>query len=726
MKKKIFALLMALCMVLGMSNVTATAAITDAEGTMEDPKYIVYQGEKLTGTVEAGASYFYTFGTGLIGWEVEIATEDALTVQTGKVTYVDLDNSSTVVEVNEYNAGGAGFIVITNYAETDAVFTVDLYTGEGEDSNEPTGGMDDPFVLEGNVYMEGALDADNSEGVWYTFEAPFSGLLEINITTDTDDLLADVEIQIPSASIYRNVSEDGTLGTGYVYNWDTGEVEEVALGTVRVPVVAGETINFCVHQLMQGEGTDAYIPDVESYTVDGTILGSIEAPIYFEDYMEGGLAPIRNGETYYFSTYYPEELKSVTIKGTAGYVYDAVADKEYEFENGSVTFVPEIETIVYSEYYSYSYIDVQIVNDVEEAGITEYEFTSVFEEGLDFNPAEMKEENSCEIEEDDMPYYYTWTAPSDGEVTFAISSTENWFYALNCEEQELDAFFYSDGSEDHDYDLPEEEQVYVPNPTVTYNVSKGDTFIYYVNSSYDEELGYAPACTITTTVAFVPGTTMDEEAVEDTVADIEAAVTEGETAGEVVLEWYDEETGDATTTVLPGEVLEAAKENNVVLEVLMGLYGWVIDPTTIADDATSVSLEVLLDTENIETTLIDEVANKNEYAQFSLVHDGPFDFTANLILPVPAEFAGKNVVLYWDNNGTLVKMGECKVDAEAGDEIGTVVFEFEHASDYVMVVEGTAPVPDTGDNTNFALWFAVLALGVAAIAGSVVMKKREF
>lgn len=45
-----------------------------------------------------------------------------------------------------------------------------------------------------------------------------------------------------------------------------------------------------------------------------------------------------------------------------------------------------------------------------------------------------------------------------------------------------------------------------------------------------------------------------------------------------------------------------------------------------------------------------------------------------------------------------------------------------------LTVAAPAPVknPDTGDHSNIALWIAVLGLGVVAIAGSVVMRKREF
>ena len=71
---------------------------------------------------------------------------------------------------------------------------------------------------------------------------------------------------------------------------------------------------------------------------------------------------------------------------------------------------------------------------------------------------------------------------------------------------------------------------------------------------------------------------------------------------------------------------------------------------------------------------------------------------------------------------TLAK-GDYKVSAVfmgAGDE--------DFVLDAQFTVEEYTPVeaPKTGDATNFALWIALLGLGAVAIAGSVVMKKREF
>ena len=61
-----------------------------------------------------------------------------------------------------------------------------------------------------------------------------------------------------------------------------------------------------------------------------------------------------------------------------------------------------------------------------------------------------------------------------------------------------------------------------------------------------------------------------------------------------------------------------------------------------------------------------------------------------------------------------------------GDHTVTFVYEnngFEYTADATITI--ATPVK-AGDSTNIALWIAVLGLGVVAIAGSVVMRKREF
>lgn len=88
------------------------------------------------------------------------------------------------------------------------------------------------------------------------------------------------------------------------------------------------------------------------------------------------------------------------------------------------------------------------------------------------------------------------------------------------------------------------------------------------------------------------------------------------------------------------------------------------------------------------------------------------------------------MVLVGENNNWYGETGAVTAAFEndgiaEGDLITFAMYYMEAAED-----EAPAPAPiipgGTGDATNIALWIAVLGLGVVAIAGSVVMRKREF
>ena len=110
----------------------------------------------------------------------------------------------------------------------------------------------------------------------------------------------------------------------------------------------------------------------------------------------------------------------------------------------------------------------------------------------------------------------------------------------------------------------------------------------------------------------------------------------------------------------------------------------------------------------------------------SFEYDGKLPAKATITIPVPVAYANKTLYYYEVlADGTLKYVCDAKVDAN-----GNAKVEQDHCSDYVLLteklVEETPEAPKMGDATNFALWIVVLGLGVVAIAGSVVMKKREF
>ena len=112
----------------------------------------------------------------------------------------------------------------------------------------------------------------------------------------------------------------------------------------------------------------------------------------------------------------------------------------------------------------------------------------------------------------------------------------------------------------------------------------------------------------------------------------------------------------------------------------------------------------------------------------SFEYDGKLPAKATITIPVPAAYANKTLYYYEVlADGTLKYVCDAPVDANGNAKVTQ-----DHCSDYVLLTEKIveeapkAEAPDTSDATNLALWIAVLGLGVVAMAGSVVMKKREF
>ncbi len=175
-------------------------------------------------------------------------------------------------------------------------------------------------------------------------------------------------------------------------------------------------------------------------------------------------------------------------------------------------------------------------------------------------------------------------------------------------------------------------------------------------------------------------------------------------------------------TVVPKEILEALKGKDVNLVLDMGTYSWEINGKDVtADTLKDINLKVTVGSHAIPQKLVDKVADGNESIQISLAHDGAFGFKANLKISVGAEHKGKTAKLYYYNkDGKLELVQSAKVAPD-----GTVVFTFEHASDYVIVLEenaGTASTtPKTGDTSAIALYVILIILA----GGLVVFAERR-
>lgn len=158
-------------------------------------------------------------------------------------------------------------------------------------------------------------------------------------------------------------------------------------------------------------------------------------------------------------------------------------------------------------------------------------------------------------------------------------------------------------------------------------------------------------------------------------------------------------------TVVPSEVLEAARENNVNIVLDMGNYSWSINSNDILDgNLSGINLEVTMDTNAIPSATVDALANGDKTRQLSLTHNGDFRFKAALTIEVGSEYGGKFGNLYYhESTGKLVFMNAGKIQKD-----GTVTVNFSHASDYVIVIgdDRTEKVSDTEgnqSNTNVVL-----------------------
>lgn len=184
-------------------------------------------------------------------------------------------------------------------------------------------------------------------------------------------------------------------------------------------------------------------------------------------------------------------------------------------------------------------------------------------------------------------------------------------------------------------------------------------------------------------------------------------------------------------TVVPKDILEAArgKDVNIVLE--MEGYSWTINGTTVlSKNLEDINLEVTRHTNYIPNRIVSALAGSNPVEQISLTHNGHFGFTANLTLNVGEQYAGQDGNLYYyDSDGKMVF-----INAGTIDNNGYVSLAFSHASDYALVITqkqvsvmdetDTATLPETGDMVPMKL-FALLVVSVGTIVFVNIMGKKN-
>lgn len=148
-----------------------------------------------------------------------------------------------------------------------------------------------------------------------------------------------------------------------------------------------------------------------------------------------------------------------------------------------------------------------------------------------------------------------------------------------------------------------------------------------------------------------------------------------------------------SATVVPKEILQAARGKDVDIVLNMGDYSWTIKGQDIAaNNLEDIDLEVKLDTDAVPPSLVRMLADGQPARQISLTHNGNFGFKASLGLNLGSQNKGQfGNLYYYDSTGKLVFMDAGKID-----DNGNVSLTFSHASDYVIVIGSKQTAPDGG------------------------------
>ncbi len=140
------------------------------------------------------------------------------------------------------------------------------------------------------------------------------------------------------------------------------------------------------------------------------------------------------------------------------------------------------------------------------------------------------------------------------------------------------------------------------------------------------------------------------------------------------------------TSVVPGDVLDSIKGQNVTISFDMGNgIIWSVNGRNVtAEHANNVDLSVQIGTSGIPQNMVKQVSGDRQAIQINLAHSGDFGYNAVLFINMDSAHGGMyaNLFYYNENVGRLEF-----VTADQINEDGIAELTFTHASDYVIVVD---------------------------------------
>ncbi len=667
MKKKIMALLLAACMLFGMTTVAF-----GAEGDTElEAISLIYSEDGVKVEVTPGTEKYYaTFGVG--GSTLTIYDENAYVIYNGK--QYDAVEGTVSVDIISQGPGSPATYQIGNKGEDAATFTVYFVY--------PLGSYNNPEELYGvDITSTASVKEGNSQGYLYTYTAPADGTLTFELLDVTEGVEVDVQAYNLNSYAQRSIQADGD-GT-----------------SVTLDVEADDEIQITV-AVLPDANWNYPAADVEwkvSYPA-----GSELNPIMFMYEGDPVEVTVPAGQALYYSAYVGGMI--LTIEDANAYViYNG---KQYDAENGVVTVA--IEQVMGR---------MPVILQVGNKGTDSAEFALDFNypEGTMSNPKDIEAgKYEATFEAGATEYCYEWKAPAAGEVTVAVSSEGGWEYVVD----NITTGKYGD------------KQWSDSDPVVssqTLKVSKDDVIQIKVLTYDPENPWAAPAGTVTTTVSFkatvVPPTAPTVTPLPSAPVTTTITVTDTEVKVEVPSE------NPVVSKDEMASFITANKEKPVVIESGSGdkvvKFAFAKGTLAAVEGKTEYTFKVeLVDKYDAATTDKANIDKDKFVLRVNFDYSGQLPAEAAITIPVGTTYAGQTLYYYQImEDGTLKYTGQNAVV----DKDGNYTIKQDHCSDYVISAEAPATETDnkgTGDNANFVLWMSILGLGVVAIVGSVVMKKR--
>ena len=174
------------------------------------------------------------------------------------------------------------------------------------------------------------------------------------------------------------------------------------------------------------------------------------------------------------------------------------------------------------------------------------------------------------------------------------------------------------------------------------------------------------------------------------------------------------------TTILTTDQIKMAKEQNIDLVLSMdNQISWMIDTDSVdLEQLENIDMAVTVNAGQIPQEAYSQLTEGKACIEISLAHDGTFSFTPQLNIAIGTIESGKYANLFYYNpeSGQLEFM-----TASLIDEDGNAAFIFEHASDYMIIVDDApmaAAAVTQEKNGSVGKWLLIIVILLIILAGT--------